>query len=631
MADKILLTSFDTWLPHQKSNSSDDVLNEICINYTYPQLTLLRRLPVDVQIASCRVIAKIKKLQPDSVICCGMAERRPKLTIESNATCGNRVIKTSVDLAQLVAGSNRIEISHDAGKFVCEGLYYSVLTYISIHLNTHCIFVHIPILTERNFAGIVADFQLIIYRMSCLKKICYPMLPLLPILPIVQATPTPVSEFVVLQEVRPLPGQLDKVPVFNSNSPELVQTEGILLSTFPSTGKRVRAAHLNFPLQGRFDLFAHHVAKAASPKDLRTLYLGVILHNPSTQQVLVNVLQAASYLSQPEAPFIELPPVVENLFGEVFAGPGSRVMNDVLRGQRQVNWPAQLVIPQRQSQMLLNLPIPVQSLDPPINGRSTLMRLRSNGAVYAASLAMYARLNPDGTERPPTLAEWQQLLDNGDLAGPRDRTPTPPEQTSGQVIYGRVSGVAQGSQWQAQLVDNSDAHYLSIPQRGQAFSYGLSTVSQGRLGTNQIQSAPLLVRYPDTAYRAWGNYGIQYSLTMPLYNNTGQPQIITLSIQTPVKEDQTQGGLRFLNPPAPQVFFRGTVRLRYNDDQNLPRTRYVHLVQKKGQPGEPLITLKMKERDRRLVQVDVLYPPDSTPPQVLSVKTLELSDLDQDF
>jgi hypothetical protein len=471
----------------------------------------------------------------------------------------------------------------------------------------------------------VADFQVIIHTINNLKKICCPMLPFLPILPIAQAILTPPSQSVLQpQEVRPLPGQLDKVPVFNSNSPELVQTEGILLSTFPPAGKRVRAAHLNFPLQGRFDLFAHHVAKAPSPEDLRTLYLGVILYNSTTQPVLVDVLQAASYLSQPEAPFVELPPVVENLLGTVFAGPGGRVMNDLLRGQRQVGWPAQLLIPPLQSQLLLNLPIPVQSLEPPINGRSTLMRLRSNGTVYAASLAMYARLNPDGTYRPPTLAEWQQLLDTGDLAGPRDRTPTPPNQTTGKVVYGRVAGVAQGSQWQAQLVDNSDAHYLKIPQRGKAFSYALNTVSLGRLGTNQVQSAPLLVRYPDTAYRAWGNYGIQYSLTLPLYNNTGQTQVITLSIQTPVKQDHlTPGGLRFLDPPAAQVFFRGTVRLRYNDDRGLPQTEYVHLVQKKGQLGEPLVVLKMNQRDRRLVKIDFLYPPDSTPPQVLTVKTLE--------
>lgn len=455
------------------------------------------------------------------------------------------------------------------------------------------------------------------------------MLQFLPLLSIAQVNPTPPPQEVVQpQTVRSLHGSLDTVPVFNSNSPELVQTEGILLSTFPPNGKRVSTAHLNFPLQGRFDLFTHHIAKPTPSDYLRTLYLGVILHNPSTQAVKVDVLQAASYLSQPDAPFIDLPPLGENLLGTVFAGPGDRVMNEVLRGKRQQNFPAQLLIPPRQSRMLLNLPIPVQGLDPPINGRSTLMRLRSSNAVYAASLAMYAPRNSDGSERSPDLAEWQQMLDKGDLAGPRDKTPTPPEQTRGKIIYGRVAGVAQGSQWQAQLVDNPGVPYLSIPLSGQAFSYGLSMLNQGTLGTGQVQSAPLLVRYPDTAYRAHGNYGIQYSLTFPLVNNTSQFQTVTLSIQTPLKEDQlSKGGLRFYNPPERQVFFRGTVRLRYNDDRNLPQTRYVHLVQKRGQMGEPLLVLRMKAGDRRLVIVDFLYPPDATPPQVLTIETLSRATL----
>jgi hypothetical protein len=450
------------------------------------------------------------------------------------------------------------------------------------------------------------------------------MLHLLPIA-IAQATPVPPPQEVLQpQIVRPLPGSLDLVPVFNSNSPELVQTEGILLSTFPPMGKRVKQAHLDFPLQGRFDLFAHHVTKPFSPDNLRTLYLGVILHNPSDKTVKVNVLQAASYLSQPDAPFIDLPSLVENLLGNVFAGPGDRVMNDVLRRRRQANFPPQLLIPSRQSQMLLNVPIPVQDLEPPINGRSTFMRLQSDGVVYMASLAMHAPLNPDRSERSPTLAEWQQMLDTASLAGPRDKVPTPLEQIKGSVVYGRVAGVAQGSQWQAQVVDNQTVQYLSIPQPGYAFSYGLSMLDLGTLGTGQIQSAPMLVRYPDTAYRAHGNYGIQYSLSLPLYNNTDRLQTVTLSLQTPLKEDKlSQGGLRFLNPPASQVFFRGTVRIRYNDDRNLPQTRYLHLVQKRGQIGEPLVTLRIKQSDRRLVRIDFLYPPDATPPQVLTVKTLE--------
>src|SRR5918997_2541049 len=87
---------------------------------------------------------------------------------------------------------------------------------------------------------------------------------------IAQTTPTPkpTPQIIVKpQPVRALPGQLDTVPMFNSNSPEWVKTEGVLLSTFPPTGKAVPAAHLNFPFQGRFDLFVHH--QTHTPKDLQ--------------------------------------------------------------------------------------------------------------------------------------------------------------------------------------------------------------------------------------------------------------------------------------------------------------------------------------------------------------------------
>ncbi|MHC5825713.1 MAG: DUF3370 family protein, partial [Nostoc sp.] len=58
---------------------------------------------------------------------------------------------------------------------------------------------------------------------------------------LVQTTPAtvPPEEVFQPQEVRALPGQLDTVPTFNSNSPELVLKEGILLSTFPPDGKKV--------------------------------------------------------------------------------------------------------------------------------------------------------------------------------------------------------------------------------------------------------------------------------------------------------------------------------------------------------------------------------------------------------
>ncbi|VXD25455.1 conserved exported hypothetical protein [Planktothrix serta PCC 8927] len=438
-----------------------------------------------------------------------------------------------------------------------------------------------------------------------------------------QAAP-PAREIVQPQEVRPLPGQLDQIPVFNSNSPELILNEGILLSTFPKTDKKQPEAHLNFPFKGKFDIFAHHVAKPPQENDLRTLYLGILAYNPGNKPVTISILQAASYLSQPDAPFIPLDAVLDNPNGAIYAGPGSRVMNDILRGKRQPEFVEKIIIPPQSSRLLLNAPIPVKNLEPPLNGRSTLMRLESDGDVYIASLAKYATVQQNRTEIAPTLTDWEQLLKLGTLVTPRDRTPTPPNTNPQQIIYGRVAGVALGSRWNGNIVDTNGS-ILTIPKPGEAFSYPISTLPRGQLGTNQIQSAPLVVRYPDTAYQAHGNYGIEYNLNLPLHNPTNQPQTVVLTLQTPIKEEKlSQPGLRFFDPPAPQVFFRGTVRFSYNNDQGKSQTRYFHLVQKRGQQGEPLVKLILKPKETRPIKVDFLYPPDASAPQVLTVQTLPL-------
>ncbi|MEG4217421.1 peptidase C15 [Microcoleus sp. Pol14C6] len=167
MTAKILLTSFDTWLPHQQSNSSDDLLAKISQIKSLPDsLTFLRKLPVDFQLAPNLAIAKINQLQPDTIICCGMAESRQKLTVESCACCESDIMKTTVNLKPLVADLATTEISHEAGKFVCEALYYAVLKHLAdSQLSTKCIFVHVPILTEENADKIVADFLLILTRL----------------------------------------------------------------------------------------------------------------------------------------------------------------------------------------------------------------------------------------------------------------------------------------------------------------------------------------------------------------------------------------------------------------------------------------------------------------------------------
>ena len=60
------------------------------------------------------------------------------------------------------------------------------------------------------------------------------------------------AEVIQYHDVRPLPGSLDDVPVFNSNSPEVVQQNGILLSTFPKEDMAYPDAHLDYAFDGRF-------------------------------------------------------------------------------------------------------------------------------------------------------------------------------------------------------------------------------------------------------------------------------------------------------------------------------------------------------------------------------------------
>lgn len=170
MTKKILLTSFTTWRPHQKSNSSDDLLIEVAKdNSLSASLTLLRQLPVDIEQASSQAIEQLNKLNPDIIICCGMAEKRPILTVESNARLNNHLIETWVDVERLITGLKRTGISHDAGKFVCEGLYYSMLKYLrDRQIKSHCIFVHVPILSPQTLPDIKANFVEIINRLTLL-------------------------------------------------------------------------------------------------------------------------------------------------------------------------------------------------------------------------------------------------------------------------------------------------------------------------------------------------------------------------------------------------------------------------------------------------------------------------------
>jgi hypothetical protein len=474
--------------------------------------------------------------------------------------------------------------------------------------------------------------------------------------PIARQVSLSANEILQPQDIRSLPGSLDSTPVFNSNSPEAIRQPGILVSTFPSTGKLYPSAHLNYALQGRFDIFAHHIAKTDKPDTTPTLYNGLLIYNPSaTETIYVDVLKAASFLGTPDAPYVEMPPLMDNPIGRFFSGPGGRLTDFLLRNERQVRARRISLFP-KQTELLMNLPIPVprpawgkrawsslpQAISPTLkiqkpvfkptllnttassNARSTLMRLSSSGPVYVANMALYAPVLSTGQESIPTKAAWENLLVNGKLAEPRDRGPSPLGSSVADRLffYGRVAGVSRGSKWHALVTDKPRSKRLTIPKVGEAFSYGLSTLQRGTFGTGQVQSAPMLVRYPDTAFLSHGNFGVHYELSLPLYNSTREPQQVALAVQTPIKQDILAKGLRFLRALPGQIFFRGTVRLRYKDDTNNSQVRYFHLNQRQGQQGQPLAVFKLDSRKERLVTLDYLYPPDSTPPQVVTIQTL---------
>lgn len=169
MNNTILLTSFTTWKSHHTSNSSDDLLHLLSERELGP-FNFLRKLPVEFELAPQHVLNSFNELRPKVLICCGMAEERTKLNIESRAILDEQILQTSVDLKELTIDLSMTEISHDAGQFVCNTLYYKTLEHLSSQEEVyHSIFIHVPVLTEENRHLLLADFVSIIERLSVMS------------------------------------------------------------------------------------------------------------------------------------------------------------------------------------------------------------------------------------------------------------------------------------------------------------------------------------------------------------------------------------------------------------------------------------------------------------------------------
>ncbi|MCP9832306.1 DUF3370 domain-containing protein [Synechococcus sp. JJ3a-Johnson] len=433
--------------------------------------------------------------------------------------------------------------------------------------------------------------------------------------------PAPPPPLVRPQTVAPLPGALDGVLMLNDNNPELITAPGILLSTFPAAGRPEPRAHLDVALNGRFDLFSHHVY-AGKPESLdSTLWLAVLAQPRGTEPVTLKLLAGSTALSQatdrvqPSAPFLPLPAVLPQ-DGSTFSGPGSRVATELLIRQRSPLLPDQWQLPPNRATTLVVLPLPVKGLDPLLNGRNLQLRLVSSGPVSVATLAAF------GTgDQPPTPESWAPML-NGPLS-PKEHTPTP-RGSKGQLIYSRVSGVQVGSIWRTSLTDPGK-RWLSASRA--PISWPISSLERGSLGSGQVQTAELQALYPGTAWAAHGNYGVEYDLSIPLRNDSKAPLQLQLAFESPLKSDQPLGGLRFNTTPAKAVMFRGTVEVSGLDDgTGKPMGRRgFHLIQRAGQQGPALGTVSLAPGAQRQLQVRLIYPADATPPQVLSLLRVKQS------
>lgn len=168
MQKSILLTSFTTWKPEQVTNSSDDLVGAfLSANPHWRNLRTIRQLPVDFERAPEIAIAAIDRFRPDLVICCGMAEKRDRLNLESRAVVDEEVLTTGLDLALLIQGLEMTDISEDAGQFVCNRLYYELLKDTAQQGgDRHCLFIHVPVLTPENRSAILSDFQRLLQRLA---------------------------------------------------------------------------------------------------------------------------------------------------------------------------------------------------------------------------------------------------------------------------------------------------------------------------------------------------------------------------------------------------------------------------------------------------------------------------------
>lgn len=403
-------------------------------------------------------------------------------------------------------------------------------------------------------------------------------------------------------KVKPLAGAMDKLPMLNSNCPEVISGEGILVSTMSGIGKDVPENHLNYRFKGDFALFLHHINKQTEAEAKKTLYVSWVVFNPLNQPVTLKIDEQASYLSQPDAPFVERVPLAVDDENKFYSGPGDRLTADYIHGMAKVEPPFTVTIPPGKFAVIRHVDVPVADLKFHHNGRSFFARGNINGALQMATIATFSESGP------PELSKLEAMLRDSLMARPREyeKLKPTPNDFVGKFIYGRVAGVQQG-------VHLNSSHSLVLNKSSDSIKcYPISSLAKGTFGTGEIQSAKLLRRYDDTAYSAHGNYCVDYKVGFNVRNSDYIKRKVYVYLDCPLKTDKNE--IKYAEQPEKAVFYRGSVKISTDSYQ-----RFYHLVLHKGQNLEALDAFEVEPGEKMSFTVELLYPPDATPPQLLTV------------
>ena len=461
------------------------------------------------------------------------------------------------------------------------------------------------------------------------------------------------EKYQVPYDVQSLKGKLDHMPMFNSNSPEIVPGAGILLSTLDPKNKKHPEAHLKYAVKGQFSIFFHHINRQEDKSERKLLTASLLAFNPGAEKATITINSLASYVSQPDAPVHPIAPLVPDDEGTVYAGQGDRVASDYVRGAAVLKEPFTISVSPHSYALVTELPIKVYGPISTLNGRSYFALAEASKPVQLALVAAFS--DPDKhIERERAINEmWHpqsahaemlanaehgtafgahpgaepnvknigalvKILEDDGLSGPREgdkKKPTEPDSTL-PVVYGRVSGIQSGCTLTAsRCINLENATPLAV-------AYPISTVTQGTMGTDEVQAAPLVKRYPNSAYAAHGNYCVHYQVDLKLNNKDKQPRAVEIALSTPLKYDKPESGLTFFKEQATAVFFRGVIKVSQSEDgkfDDLKDVHYYHLVEHRGERVAPFTKVDVPSGDKKNIRVELYYTPDATPPQVLTV------------